>query len=134
MPDTDARADAAHQALGKLLAAVQPLDCDDLVQRLTAASARLKRPSTIVCVVGEFKQGKSSLVNALLGSSVCPVDDDLATSAIMLVRYAEQVSVVVRHHDGEQIVSTPIAPHDIKEWVSEHGNPDNSRQVERVDV
>ena len=134
MADTDTRADAAHQALGKLLAAVQPLNREDLVQRLTAASARLKRPSTIVCVVGEFKQGKSSLVNALLGSSVCPVDDDLATSAIMLVRYAEQVSVVVRHHDGEQIVSTPIAPHDIKEWVSEHGNPDNSRRVERVDV
>ena len=134
MPDADARADAAHQALGQLLAAVQPLDRPDLVQRLTAASARLKRPSTIVCVVGEFKQGKSSLVNALLGSSVCPVDDDLATSAIMLVRYAEQGSVVVRHFDGDQVVSTQITPADIKEWVSEHGNPDNSRGVERVDV
>ena len=63
-----------------------------------------------MCVVGEFKQGKSSLVNALLGSTVCPVDDDFATSAITLVRYAEQVSVVVRHKDGEEVVSTPVAP------------------------
>ena len=54
--------------------------------------ARLRRPATVVCVVGEFKQGKSSLVNALLGQAVCPVDDDLATSAITLVRYAAEAS------------------------------------------
>ena len=65
-----------------------------------------------MCVVGEFKQGKSSLVNALLGSSVCPVDDDLATSAITLVRYGEQVSVVVRRRDGDQAVSEPISADD----------------------
>ena len=134
MPDDDARADAVHDALGHLLASVQQLERPDLVQRLTAASARLKRPSTIVCVVGEFKQGKSSLVNALLGSSVCPVDDDLATSAITLVYYAEQVSVVVRRRDGDQVITAPITPDEIPEWVSEHGNPDNSRAVERVDV
>ncbi len=132
--NTESRADAAHQALGRLLAAVQALERPDLVDRLTAASARLKRPSTIVCVVGEFKQGKSSLVNALLGSSVCPVDDDLATSAITLVRYAEKVSVVVRRHDGDQVVSEQIQTSAIPEWVSERGNPDNSRGVERVDI
>ncbi len=134
MPEEDARADALHDALGHLLASVQQLDRPDLVERLSAAAARLKRPSTIVCVVGEFKQGKSSLVNALLGSSVCPVDDDLATSAITLVYYAEQVSVVVRRRDGDQVVNSPISPDEIPEWVSEHGNPDNSRAVERVDV
>jgi hypothetical protein len=134
VPDDDARADAVHDALGHLVASVQQMERPDLVQRLTAASARLKRPSTIVCVVGEFKQGKSSLVNALLGSSVCPVDDDLATSAITLVYYADQVSVVVRRRDGDQVVNAPITPDEIPEWVSEHGNPDNSRAVERVDV
>ena len=39
-------------------------------------------------VVGEFKQGKSSLVNAMLNAPVCPVDDDVATSVPTLVRYA----------------------------------------------
>jgi ribosome biogenesis GTPase A len=37
---------------------------------------RLARTETVVCVVGEFKKGKSALINALLGSPVCPVDDD----------------------------------------------------------
>ncbi|MBP9053400.1 MAG: dynamin family protein, partial [Ilumatobacteraceae bacterium] len=85
--------DALILELGKVL---QQLGRNDLAGRAAVAAARLRRPSTIVCVVGEFKQGKSSLVNALLGQQVCPVDDDLATSAITLVRYAEQPGAIVR--------------------------------------
>ena len=59
----------------------------DLAGRLRIAAARATRPATIVCVVGEFKQGKSSLVNALVGAGVCPVDDDLATSAMTLIHH-----------------------------------------------
>jgi len=110
------------------------IDRDDLAERTTAAGARLKRPSTIVCVVGEFKQGKSSLVNGLLGQHVCPVDDDLATSSITLVRYGEEAGAVVRRRvDGEQVAErVPVEALD--QWVSEVGNPDNMKQVERVEI
>ena len=56
--------------LGKVL---QRLDRNDLVDRATAAARpTATAPSTVVCVVGEFKQGKSSLVNALLGQRRLP--------------------------------------------------------------
>ena len=42
-----------------------------------------------VLVVGEFKQGKSQLVNALVNAPVCPVDDDIATAVPTVVRHAE---------------------------------------------
>ena len=74
----------------ELVKVLQKLERPDLAQRATAAAARLERPNTVVCVVGEFKQGKSSLVNGLLGRTICPVDDDLATSAITLVRYGDE--------------------------------------------
>lgn len=124
-------ADALIVELGKLL---QQLDRGDLAQRATVAAARLRRPSTIVCVVGEFKQGKSSLVNALLGSQVCPVDDDLATSAITLVRYGEQAGAVVRRKVDGKDLSDPIPVADLGSWVSEVGNPKNHKGVERVEV
>ena len=73
-----APADAVASAIARLVPILQQVGRADLVDRTTAAAARLRRPSTIVCVVGEFKQGKSSLVNGLLGQAVCPVDDDLA--------------------------------------------------------
>jgi hypothetical protein len=106
----------------------------DLAQRLSTAATRVARPATVVCVVGEFKQGKSSLVNALLGQAVCPVDDDVATSALTLLRYGEDVQVIVRRKDGDKVVVVEIPPSTLRDWVTEGGNPDNERQVERVDV
>ena len=38
-------------------------------------------------VVGEFKQGKSQLINALVNAPVCPVDDDVATAVPTEVSY-----------------------------------------------
>jgi hypothetical protein len=107
---------------------------DDLSLRLTAAASRASRPATVVCVVGEFKQGKSSLVNALLGATVCPVDDDMATSALTLLRYGDQPKVLVRRKDGDDPVVEEVAPSDLRTLVTEAGNPDNERQIERVDV
>ena len=107
---------------------------EDLAARLRVAAARASRPATIVCVVGEFKQGKSSLVNALVGRPVCPVDDDLATSAITLLRYGEDVGVQVRRREGDQTVVEDIDPASIPDWVTEAGNPENAKGVERVDI
>ena len=59
----------------------------DLADRLRASGQRLADPSFQVLVVGEFKQGKSSLVNALLGEDICPVDDDIATAVPTLMRF-----------------------------------------------
>ncbi|HZE66138.1 MAG TPA: Isoniazid-inducible protein iniA, partial [Sporichthyaceae bacterium] len=47
----------------------------DLTARLNATAARLVDDRVRVLVIGEFKQGKSQLVNALVRARVCPVDD-----------------------------------------------------------
>jgi hypothetical protein len=106
----------------------------DLEQRLRIAIARVVRPATVVCVVGEFKQGKSSLVNAILGQAVCPVDDDIATSVNTFVRHADRTQVLVhRRVDGNAIVEE-VAPASLPDFVTEGGNPENVRQVERVEI
>jgi hypothetical protein len=128
------QAPTLDSVIGELVRVLRSLGRDDLVGRATAAGARLHRPSTIVCVVGEFKQGKSSLVNGLLGSDVCPVDDDLATSAITLVRFGDEPSAVVRRREGDQAVAEQIPVAELGGWVSERGNPDNEKQVERVEI
>jgi hypothetical protein len=119
----------------ELVKVLNRLERPDLANRATAAAARLDRPGTVVCVVGEFKQGKSSLVNALLGQPVCPVDDDLATSAITLVRFGEEPGAVVRRRgDDGKAVAEPVPLEQLGDWVSEVGNPKNAKQVERVDL
>jgi signal recognition particle receptor subunit beta len=45
-----------------------------------------------VAVVGEFKRGKSTLVNALLQTDVCPTDADIVTAVPTVVRYGPEPS------------------------------------------
>ena len=148
---TEERPSGADAAVVDTARLLQQLQRPDLAERVSAAAARLRRPATVVCVVGEFKQGKSSLVNALLGQTVCPVDDDLATSAITLVRYAEEASAVVRRRvpratstiapggvnpdpRGGEMVVEQVAVDDLHQWVSEAGNPGNHKAVDRVEI
>lgn len=121
----------AGPALLKLLT---DLDRPDLAERTTAATSRASRANTIVCIVGEFKQGKSSLVNAMIRSDVCPVDDDLATSVITLVRHGDEPTAVVRRREGTKQVAETVPVNALVDWASEQGNPNNSKEVERVDV
>ncbi len=110
---------------------------EDLADRLAASLQRLGDPTIRVLVVGEFKQGKSSLVNALLGAPVCPVDDDVTTSVPTAVVYAEEVTVTAYHEPGGQ-GGPPRAERidlaELAEHVSEAGNPANVRRLRAVEV
>src|ERR1700709_2759525 len=86
---------AARHVLETLELAIQGARAyqrEDLAERLSSARRLLADSTVMVHVVGEFKQGKSSLVNALLTAPICPVDDDIATAVSTEIRYSEQVS------------------------------------------
>lgn len=106
----------------------------DLHERIQVALDRLERPDTIVCVTGEFKKGKSAFVNGLVGDDCCPVDDDLATSAITVLRYADEPVITVRRHEENDTVVEEIERNQIPDYVTEAGNLENSRNVEFVEV
>lgn len=103
--------------------------------------ARLKDPSIRVIVVGEFKQGKSKLINALVNAPACPVDDDIATSVPTVVRYGEHASaaILVPKADPDAteegtVERQPIAIADLPAYVSEQGNPGNSKKLVAAEV
>ena len=107
---------------------------DDLAIRLAQVGERIGRTDTVVCVVGEFKKGKSALINALLGSPVCPVDDDLATMAVTVVRYADQPRAIVRRREDGELIEEAITAEDAGLWVAERDGDDRRRGVELVEV
>jgi ethanolamine utilization protein EutP (predicted NTPase) len=59
----------------------------DLGRHLAVARERLTGQVLGIAVVGEFKRGKSTLVNALLQTDICPVDADIVTTVPTLIRY-----------------------------------------------
>ena len=106
----------------------------DLVNRLAVARHRLTTQKVTAAVVGEFKQGKSSLLNALLNVRVCPVDEDLATAVPMLLHFATepQARVWRAAKDGHRRQEVPAS--DLASLVSEAGEPDTVNAIVRVDV
>ncbi|GIW17151.1 MAG: hypothetical protein KatS3mg064_0308 [Tepidiforma sp.] len=98
-PVSDAALDTARlaRALGR----------EDLAAMLLAARGRLARPETVLVVIGEFKKGKSSLINGILGRDLCPVDDDIATARLVLVRHGAPEQVIVRNPDGTELARSP---------------------------
>ncbi len=134
MTSTARAARTAGDLLAAAIATCDRLGRTDLADRLRAAAARLANPTTVIAVVGEFKQGKSQLVNALVGRDLCPVDDDLATVAVTWIFHrAEPRSRVRRVKDGEY--DTMEVPFDhLDEYIAEAGNPDNRKQVDLVEI
>jgi hypothetical protein len=141
MSGQQAPSGAARHALETLDLAIQgtrAYEREDLAERLASARRLLTDSTVMVHVVGEFKQGKSSLVNALLMAPICPVDDDIATAVSTEVRYAEKVCASASFESlegsGGEGWTENISPSEIAAYVSEVGNPGNTRRLRSVTV
>jgi len=118
----------------------------DLVARLQQNRRRLLDPRVRVLVVGEFKQGKSLLVNALVTASVCPVDDDVATAVPTVITHGEQPSaalVWLSNTNGHRTVvdaaepgyeTVPVALEDLDKHLSEAADRGKERRLVRAEV
>lgn len=93
--------DQAHRLVAAGRAWVRRAKRPDLEQRLDAALARMDSPECQVVVLGEFKKGKSSLLNALLNARVCPTDPDIATAVPNYLRFGAEFGVRALHDDAD---------------------------------
>lgn len=73
-----------------------------LVTDLQKISDRLNAQKFRVAVVGEFSQGKSTLLNALLGEEIQPTRVIPCSGSITVLRYGEQKRVICRYRDGQE--------------------------------
>ena len=69
--------------------------------------------SATVLFCGEFKRGKSSLVNAIIGTELCPTDTGIATSVITTIKYGA-VKKAVRYYGNILDTANAISPDSFK--------------------
>jgi GTPase Era involved in 16S rRNA processing len=82
-------------------------------------------------VVGQFKRGKTSLINALLGADILPVAVVPLTSIATVMTYGDALRIKVYFNDGNV---AEIKPESLPEYVTEKGNPKNVKDVNEVVV
>lgn len=103
-----------------------------LTRQLEVMDNLLKQnPPIDMAVLGQFKAGKSSFLNSLIGKEVLPIGVIPVTTAITRLQYGEKERVVVSHFDGA-ITETQLSK--IADFTSETENPGNLRNVAVVDI
>lgn len=96
--------------------------------RAAALAERIRTGRFVIAVVGEFKRGKSTLVNALLGEDVVPTGVLPLTAVSIEISHGDP-STVVEFLDGSRQLIDRSA---LAGYVSEELNPSNTKGVARV--
>lgn len=116
--------DPLRQGLRALaLVGVLPLAQRELAQE---AADKLTGLGLFVAVIGEFKRGKSTLINALLGESLLPTGVVPVTAVPTLVRYGPRQRATIRLVDGSEM---EVAMRDLGGYLVERENPGNRKGV-----
>lgn len=107
-------------------------DSDDaFVGPVEELAGKIQQSAFYLVVLGEFKRGKSTLVNALLKDNILPTAVVPLTSIVTMIRYGPEEEILVRFKNGK---TQSIDRRHLADYVTERGNPDNSKGVDRVEI
>jgi small GTP-binding protein len=80
-----------------------------------------------LAVLGQFKRGKSSLMNAIIGEEILPTGVLPLTSAITILRYGPKERLIIEKENSLFPAELPVT--DLPNYVTEKGNPQNQKKV-----
>jgi signal recognition particle receptor subunit beta len=129
--DLDAARRSVEHALERLGAVAAGRGHAGPAGRAAALREKLAGGRFVVVVAGEFKRGKTTFLNALLGADVLPTAAVPLTSVVTAVTWGREPAARVRFLDG-RIEDVPVAR--LGDHVTERGNPGNRRGVARAEL
>lgn len=90
----------------KILPLLQEERKDETIKQIAHLFDRASSNAVTIMVCGEFKRGKSSIVNTIIGEEICPVDDCITTSSVSLIKYGATPRLVRHFLNAENKVTT----------------------------
>jgi len=123
--------DIMKETLSGTVARLSGLARPETAKALAAIESKIKEEAFNLVVLGQFKRGKSTFINALLGADVLPTAIVPLTSVVTVLRYGPEVKARVRFLDGHE-EETKIA--NLSAYITERENPQNQKSVKDVEV
>ena len=102
-----------------------------LVNSVDELAEKLHANRFYLVIVGLFKRGKSSLINALIGQELAPVAVTPLTSVITFFEHGTETRAEVLFTNG-QFRTVPLS--EVVQYVSEEENPENKKQVQYLKI
>lgn len=93
---------ALHENLVKLQEIFSLLGFDQsLTDSINECKELVETKKYVVAVMGEFKRGKSSLINALMGSRILPADATPTTATVNRIVYGKSSKTEIHYKNGK---------------------------------
>jgi GTP-binding protein EngB required for normal cell division len=93
---------------------------------------RLSTGQFHLAVLGQFKRGKSTLINALLGAEILPYGVLPVTLVPVFLRFGSQPDLEIHYQNRRGAEHYPLDR--LGEFVNEANNPENRKNVSRVEL
>jgi GTP-binding protein EngB required for normal cell division len=93
---------------------------------------RLAEDRFTVVMAGRFSQGKSSLMNAVLGVDRLPTGIVPLTSVITLIRYGTKERVLLEYENWG--LRQEVTLEELADYVTERGNPGNTKGIRGAEI
>lgn len=129
------------ELLGQAVQCLSPLDQQfaPIIAAIDQLQRRLAEGRFHLAVLGQFKRGKSTLINALLGDEVLPTAVVPLTAIPTFIRSGDALQARVQYNDGRlPEVLTTVEASDLAQFLShfvtETENPKNRLDVSQVEV
>ena len=95
-------------------------------ERLLAIREQLISNHFNLVVLGQFKRGKTTLINSLVGNAILPSSVVPLTSIVTILKFGNDVRCTIFMNDGTE---QNIRIEELHDYVTESGNPKNVRGV-----
>jgi hypothetical protein len=104
------------------------LNDQQMLARLQEARERLDAGKLYVVVCGEYKRGKSSLINALLEEDgLCPVGADITTALVTIIQYGQRSKYTLFSGEPGRETRAEISREEIENYVTGKKKPPDTQ-------
>jgi len=100
-------------------------------ERLLAVREQLISNHFNLVVLGQFKRGKTTLINSLVGNAILPSSVVPLTSIVTILKFGSMVRCDIFMNDGTE---KSIQIEELHDYVTESGNPKNERGVKCASI
>jgi predicted GTPase len=111
---------------------LKALDREEAEKQCSDLMVKLAEDRFTLAVLGQFKRGKSSIMNAFIGKELLPTGVLPVTSAITKLRYGPVERLLINYN--KSIFPSELSVSEISEYVTQEKNPNNEKRVKEVYV
>jgi GTP-binding protein EngB required for normal cell division len=117
--------------LARLSELATEFGAEHIASAARSIAERVSEGRFYVACVGQFKRGKSTLLNALIARPVLPTAVVPVTAVPTIIRHGESVAARVRFEDSPWV---QIPVNAVEDYVAEEKNPENAKEVTGLEI